>query len=358
MGGGRNSANNSNNNIYNNNPWNRRRSNARQYVLPMPIADTDTHNAITRIVQKRKRNEWSKASTIRAQEEAIDAYHASQLALIAVEQTSQRVKEAQDNLFMVKAENAKRMEEFRTQMIKEEQEEQRKLKEAQKEDEETSKKDDQDEIDCSQVVGGDKAGKDDGLDPSNKELVFSVAAAAADIVSTGKNGAKDETNAEDKAIKIEPSIPASSADQGSSVNIKEDAADHKASTTEQPSKDESENNKPKPAAAAKNVPEEESSSSLSTLHNSSAASGSNNNAATIEAAVKVEHSPTPIISKKKESEKKSEDLAKMKSEVDGLNRTKSQMIWLLKQVITAEKKRKEETVDKPKKKKKSKKSLR
>jgi len=37
-----------------------------------------------------------------------------------------------------------------------------------------------------------------------------------------------------------------------------------------------------------------------------------------------------------------ESLEKVKSDIDELNQTKSQLIWLFKQVITAEKNRKEE----------------
>ena len=46
------------------------------------------------------------------------------------------------------------------------------------------------------------------------------------------------------------------------------------------------------------------------------------------------------------SERKAEDLEKIKSDLDGLNQTKSQMIWLLKQVITAENRRKVELAGK------------
>uniref|UniRef100_A0A7S4JNS0 Uncharacterized protein n=1 Tax=Odontella aurita TaxID=265563 RepID=A0A7S4JNS0_9STRA len=54
-----------------------------------------------------------------------------------------------------------------------------------------------------------------------------------------------------------------------------------------------------------------------------------------------------------ESKKKAADLEKIKSDLDSLNQTKSQMIWLLKQVITAENRRKVEMEKQKKKKEKS-----
>ena len=57
-----------------------------------------------------------------------------------------------------------------------------------------------------------------------------------------------------------------------------------------------------------------------------------------------EQQETEVPKKKRRltSEIKTEDLAKAKSELDELNQAKSQIVWLFKQVIKAEDKRKEE----------------